>query len=140
MPKFASRAHQGILVGYRLQVGGVWGKDYQVFPLNYFRDYDYNTPCNMRDLIPITTQECKLTGTLSFPLKSRYDAHKRMLPNCIIQPASFFEQSLDEEEEDQDEGDLEPAAGGAGVGDAAVTDEPLPLAEKVFCRRLPKHP
>ena len=84
MPKFEPRANQGILVGYRLNPGGRWAKDYQVFPLSYFADYDYNTPRNLNELSPFTTQEVKLTGEITFPLKPRYDAHKRMLPNCII--------------------------------------------------------
>ena len=32
MPKFEPRGCSGILVGYRLQPGGKWARDYQVFP------------------------------------------------------------------------------------------------------------
>ena len=62
MPKFEPRANQGILLGYRLQPGGRWAKDYQVFPMSYFADYDYSRPRNLVELLPITTQEVKLIG------------------------------------------------------------------------------
>ena len=58
LPKFAPRACEGILVGYRLHNGGTWSKDYLVFPLSYFHDYDYNRPRSLPELIPIQTQEC----------------------------------------------------------------------------------
>ena len=35
MPKFEPRANQGIPVGYRLNPGGKWASDYQIFPLHY---------------------------------------------------------------------------------------------------------
>ena len=54
MPKFEPRSNQGILVGYRLQPGGEWAKDYQVFPLAYFTDYDYDRPRGLRQLIQFT--------------------------------------------------------------------------------------
>ena len=61
MPKFPGRANQGILVGYRLQPSGKWGRDYQVFLLSYSADSDYKRPHGVCDLIPITAQEVKAT-------------------------------------------------------------------------------
>ena len=93
MAKFEPRSNQGILVGYRLHAGGKWTHDYLVFPKSYFDDYDYNRPRNLLELIPIVTQECKLVGDVSFPLKPRYDAFKRSYGNpvCIIRDASHYD-------------------------------------------------
>ena len=44
MPKFEPKGNRGILVGYRLHNGGTWTRDYLVFPVSYFDDYDYNRP------------------------------------------------------------------------------------------------
>ena len=81
MPKFEPRACQGILVGYRLHPGGTWAKDYHAFPLSYFTDYDFNHPRQWHELFPITTQEVKLSREFTVPLKARYEARKRLLPN-----------------------------------------------------------
>ena len=76
-------------VPIRLQLGGRWAWGYLAVLLSYFARYDFSIPQHLNELIPITTQEVKLTGNSSFPLKERYEAHKRMLPNCIIRPASY---------------------------------------------------
>ena len=87
-PKFEPRANEGIIVGYSLHNGGIWSKEYQVFPLSYFEDYDYNKPRSMLNMTPIRTQECKLVGEVKFPLKPNYDMFRRGIPallaKCII--------------------------------------------------------
>ena len=100
MPEFKPRDNQGILVGYRLQLGGKWARGYLVFPLSDFADYAFNTPRHLNELIPITTQEVILTGDISFPLKARYDARKRMLPDCTLRPAVYYEAGTLEENGD----------------------------------------
>jgi len=80
-PKFENKGRRGILVGYRLHNGGKWTKDYLVFPLTYFDDYDYHRPRNMLELAPILTQEVEQTMPAGvsgyvFPLKQRYDAFR----------------------------------------------------------------
>ena len=72
MPKFQGCGNQGFLVGYCLQHGGKWGRDYQVFPFTYFRDFEYDRPRGIRDLIPIITQEIKMTDSEpTIPLRER---------------------------------------------------------------------
>ena len=102
MPKFEPRANQGILLGYRLQPGGVWARDYQVFPLSYFVDCDYSRPRNLIELLPITTQEVKMIGEPTFPLKPRYEIFKRTLPLCIIRDAVEYDDDVFEDKDDTD--------------------------------------
>ena len=74
MPKFSPRGERGIIVGCRLHNGGRWAKDYQVFPIRYFDNYDYSRPRTMLELVPVTTQEVKaVEGEFVFPFKETYD-------------------------------------------------------------------
>ena len=84
LPKFDPRGQRGIIVGVRLHSGGSWAKDYQVFPIRYFDDYDYNKPRSLLELVPVTTQEVKLAqGEVVFPLKAAYDQY-RNFPRALI--------------------------------------------------------
>ena len=74
MTTFRGRSNQGILVGYRLQPGGRWARDYLVFPFSQFHDYDLNTPRSLHDFVPVITQEAKVTGGITFALGPCYDA------------------------------------------------------------------
>ena len=68
LPKFDPRGSRGIIVGCRLHSGGIWAKDYLVFPVRYFDDYDFDKPRNMMELVPITTRELKeVQGEVVFP-------------------------------------------------------------------------
>ena len=103
MPKFEARANQGMLGGYRPHPGGRWARGYQVFPLTYFADYNFNTPRRLREHIPITTQKVKLTGGVAFPLKERYDANKRALLKCSISDASYDKADRCPDKDDTDD-------------------------------------
>ena len=123
MPKFEPWANQGIPVGYRLQPGGQWAKDFLVFPMRYFDEYDYSRPRHLRELTPITTQEVKLIGEPTSPLKPRYDVFKRTLPLCIIRGADHFDEDIFEDKEDSDS----PVRGGpGGVDESDDGDAALP--------------
>ena len=92
LPKFDPRGQRGIIVGCRLHSGAKWAKDYLVFPIRYFDDYDYSRPRNLLQLIPVTTQEVKpVEGETTFPLKANYDRYRNFplsqLPACILRPA-----------------------------------------------------
>ena len=110
LPKFEPRGQPGILVGYRLHNGGQWAKDYLVFPLSYFREYDYSRPRNLLELIPIVTQECSVSldnGIIVYPCKANYDLFKRSLPTmgrhgCIIPDITEFEDETFDDKEDSE--------------------------------------
>ena len=110
MPKFEPRSQPGILVGYRLHRGAIWAKDYLVFPLHYFVDYDYNRPRNLTELVPITTQECSVSlqnGSVFFPCKHNYDLFKHSLPRlsqhgCIIRDVDNGDPDVFVEKEDSE--------------------------------------
>ena len=109
LPKFDPRGARGIIVGCRLHSGGVWSKDYLVFPVSYFDEYDYDRPRNLLELVPITTQEMKpVAGDVIFPLKAMYDKHRCFpkLPACMITPAEPSD--CDEFEDKGDSEDADP--------------------------------
>ena len=63
-----------------------------MFPVHYFDGYDYDRPCSLLELVPVTTQEVKApSGQPTFPCKEAYDRYRNfpvaMLPSCIIRPA-----------------------------------------------------
>ena len=73
-----------------------------MLPHPYFDDYDYNNPRYLNELIPVTTQEVKLTGGISCPFKERYDVRKSMMPNCIIHLAEYDHEHFDDDEDSSD--------------------------------------
>ena len=115
LPKFDPRGSRGIIVGRRLHSGGIWAKDYLVFPIRYFDNHDYSRPRNMLELVPITTQEVKaVEGEITFPLKPTYDVYRNFpvseLPSCIIKPAE--PQSCDDFADKADSDDPNPEVAG----------------------------
>ena len=112
MPKFEPRAVPGIFVGYRLQPGATWNREYLVFPKSYFEGYDFDRPHNLVELTPVITQECRQIGELSFPLKSLYDSHRRCFkPVCIIRTIDEIA-AQDPEDDGDDEGEDTPSTDG----------------------------
>merc|ERR1712051_119338 len=80
LPKFDGRASVGIFMGYHLQPGGKWSKEYCVFRKRNFEQFDFTKPRGLHELIPVRTQECKVTSkSYEFMLKAPYDVARRTL-------------------------------------------------------------
>jgi len=74
MPKFDTRGIPGILVGDYLQPGGIWKGEYQVFPKEMFEHFDWESPRNLKERVPLRTQEVSMTDpTPQFMMKAGYD-------------------------------------------------------------------
>ncbi len=122
LPKFEPRGHQGIFLGYYLQPGGIWKGEYAIFPLERFKDYDYERPRHLNDLRPRRTMEAKLNGPISFPLKEKYDIMKRTLPITILRDASVYGGGDDDDDgaapggDDDTKGGSDAAAPAPGEG------------------------
>ena len=135
LPKFAPRGERGVLVGYRLHSGGRWTRDYLVFPVHYFDNYDYARPRNLLELVPVTTQEVTpMAGDdyeFCFPLKANYDRYRNFpssqLPACILRLAEAHECDDFEDKPDTDEATV---AGGQQPDKGDPTPEsPEPSAD-----------
>ena len=76
----------GIFVGYHLQPGGLWKREYLVFPRDRFGDYDFETPRHLNNLVPARVREVKVTDAIPrFMMKEGYDRARRTLsPKTII--------------------------------------------------------
>ncbi len=73
LPKFATRASVGLLVGYHLQPGGEFKGEYEVFPKERFAEYDFDVPKGLNELRPVRTLEVRRTDREpEFPMRPLY--------------------------------------------------------------------
>ena len=86
LPKFEPRACQGIFVGHYLQPGGEWKGENVVFT-----DCNFEEPQKLTELHPARTMETKLIGSITFPMKAKYDLVKRSLPLTSIKHATLYD-------------------------------------------------
>ena len=76
--------------------------------MRLFDDYNYEEPRRLTELHPVRTMEAGLVGTMSFPMKVKYDLVKRTRPFTIIRPAESY---MPGDAEDLTVGGDEPTAG-----------------------------
>jgi len=118
LPKFDTRASPGILVGYYLQPGGQWKGEFQVFPKDKFEDFDWERPRNLKELIPLRTQEVKLTDDVpQYMMKAGYDGVRRTLKS------PFHAQPAPGSDEIDPGANTADASAGSDPAEAAVDDE-----------------
>ena len=125
LPKFASTASVGRLVGYHIQPGGHGGGEYEVFPLDRFKDYDVDLLRKLNELIPVRTMEARFAHEVyKFPMKDLNDTATRSLrPKTVIRPADEFEHIGDDEPGDAD--DPRYAVGADAAPEPAAEQAPV---------------
>ena len=80
-PKFDAATVPGVFLGYILRPGGAFKGDYRVADLRVFEEYDLKRDAKRKRFKVQTTKTIWLPkdGSISFPLKGRYDALNRAL-------------------------------------------------------------
>ena len=73
LPKFASRSVPGVFLGWKLNPGCVWDKEYYCALLKDFDDVDLSVDVKSFSVEKRTTRRVHWDGKFVFPLKASYD-------------------------------------------------------------------